>query len=229
MKAKFGSIVVDGRGKLGGHVYSKNKAGAYVRTKVTPTNPQTADQSTVRNRMTVNSQGWRGLTAAQRDEWNAAVPNFAKTNIFGDNVTPSGFNLYCALNNNLANIGESAINTPPVPTAVAAITSLSAAVVNGTPAVNLTFSPAIQATEKVLLFATPPLSAGKSFVKSEYRQIDVLTNADTSVHDAVTEYTAKFGSVGATGTKIFFKVVPISVATGIAGTSLSCNDIVEVS
>ena len=39
MKIKFGSEVVDGRGKIGGHVYSKNKGGAYKRTKVTPSNP----------------------------------------------------------------------------------------------------------------------------------------------------------------------------------------------
>jgi len=47
MKMKFGAIVVDGRGKIGGHVASKNRGGAYLRTKVTPSNPQTGYQAAV--------------------------------------------------------------------------------------------------------------------------------------------------------------------------------------
>ena len=98
MKIKFGAIVVDGRGKIGGHVASKNRGGAYLRTKVTPTNPQTTFQSAVRNRLTAFSQGWRGLTQAQRDAWNAAVSNFSKTDVFGDIKQPTGLNLYVKLN-----------------------------------------------------------------------------------------------------------------------------------
>ena len=41
-KIKFGMMMTDASGKLGGQVFSKNRGGSYVRTKVTPTNPQTA-------------------------------------------------------------------------------------------------------------------------------------------------------------------------------------------
>jgi hypothetical protein len=47
MKMKFGAIVTEGRGKIGGHVASKNKSGAYLRTKVTPVNRQSVAQSNV--------------------------------------------------------------------------------------------------------------------------------------------------------------------------------------
>ena len=47
-KIKFGMMMTDARGKLGGQVFSKNKGGAYVRTKVTPSNPQTIAQTTRR-------------------------------------------------------------------------------------------------------------------------------------------------------------------------------------
>jgi len=40
MKTLFGAIVVDGRGKLGGHVASKNRHGSYFRTKVSQANQQ---------------------------------------------------------------------------------------------------------------------------------------------------------------------------------------------
>lgn len=220
MLVKFGAIVVEGRGKINGHVASRNRGGAYFRTKVTPVNPQTSYQTTVRNRLAGLAQDWRGLTAAQRAAWNAAVSDYAKTNIFGDLKNPSGFNLYQRLNNNLLICGESQISSPPVPQDVFALTSLSVAVVTGTPAVTLTFAAAIPATDKIKLYATPPLSAGVSFVKSEFRLIDVLTNSDSSPLDVVTEYTARFGSVGSTGQKIFVMMVPVNITSGQEGNAL---------
>ena len=112
---KFGAIVTDGRGKIGGHVASKNRGGAYLRTKVTPVNGQTTAQTSIRNRFTNLSQGWRGLTADERNAWNAAVADYARTDIFGDLHQPTGFNLYQRLNNNLVTIGEASISTPPLP------------------------------------------------------------------------------------------------------------------
>ena len=58
MKLKFGAIVTDGRGKIGGHVASKNRSGAYLRTKVTPSNPNTVAQVQVRSILASLSQSW---------------------------------------------------------------------------------------------------------------------------------------------------------------------------
>lgn len=231
MKAKFGAIIVAGSGKIGGHVASRNRAGAYVRTKVTPVNPSTTSQATVRNRLAGISQGWRGLTAAQRSAWNQAVGDFAKTDVFGDIKNPSGFNLYQRLNNNLLNIGESAISVPPLPTAVDYFTSLSLTAEDGTVAesMSLTFAPAIEADMKVKVFATAPMSAGVNFVKSEYRQIAVLDDGDTSVYDLLAEYQAKFGSTGTAGQKIFVKCVQVETSGGQEGTPLQASAIVTAS
>jgi len=48
MKTLFGAIVVDGRGKLGGHVASKNRHGSYFRTKVSPSQPASQYSANVR-------------------------------------------------------------------------------------------------------------------------------------------------------------------------------------
>lgn len=231
MKIKFGSIVVAGRGKIGGHVASRNRAGSYMRTKVTPVNPQTSDQTTVRNRFSGISSGWRGLTAAQRAAWNGAVGDFAKTDIFGDLKNPAGFNLYQRLNNNLLVLSESQITTPPAPVAVDAFASFSLAAEDGTVAESfaMTFSPAIAADHKVKVFATAPQSAGKNFVDSEYRLIGVLDNTDASPVDYLTEYQAKFGSTGSAGQKIFVKLVQVESSTGIAGIPISASAVVTAS
>jgi hypothetical protein len=226
MKMKFGAIVVDGRNKIGGHVASKNRAGNYLRTKVTPANPRTASQLAVRNRFTGLSQAWKGLAAAVVASWNNAVSAWKRTDIFGDLRNPTGLNLYQRLNNNLLNIGVAALTNPPAPGSVAAFTSFSATAVHAG-AVTLTFAAAIAATEKVLVRATPPQSGGKSFVKSEYRQIMVLSSTDTSPKIVTTEYNAKFGNPGSAGQKIFFELVQISVATGQAGTPIAAVAVVS--
>lgn len=231
MKAKFGAIIVAGSGKIGGHVASRNRSGAYLRTKVTPVNPQTAAQAAVRNRLSGLSSGWRGLTAAQRAAWNGAVQDFAKTDVFGDLKNPSGFNLYQRLNNNLLNVGESAIASPPQVAQVDAFSSVSLAAEDGTVAesLTLTYAPAIAADHKVKVMATPPLSAGISFVKSEYRQIDVIATADASPLDILAAYQTKFGSTGEAGQKIFVKVAQVNTVSGQEGTPISASAIVTVS
>lgn len=226
MKVKFSALLSDARGKLNGSVASRNRSGAYMRNKVTPVNPNTSYQATVRARLAARSQAWKGLTAAQRTAWNASVADFARTDVFGDLQNPSGFNLYCGINNNLINIGESALTDPPVASAIINFTSFSVAAANGAQSVTLTFAAAIAVTEKVLVFATPPVSPGKNFVKPLFRQIDVLTSAETSPHVASAEYIARFGSVGAEGQKIFVKLVPVSVASGIQGIGVIAEAII---
>lgn len=226
MKCKFGAIVVAGRGKIGGHVASRNRFGSYFRTKVTPVNPSTVFQQAVRNRLSGLSSAWRALTAAQRTAWNAAVSDFARTDIFGDIKNPSGFNLHQKLNNNLLNIGKSVILVPPAPAAVDALTSLSVAAAEAAGTVTLTYAPAIGADHSFLVRATPAVSAGKDFVRSEYRQIDVMVTADASPFSIETEYEAKFGAVGPTGMKIFVEMIGINWDTGQAGIALAASCII---
>lgn len=225
MKAKFGSIVVAGSGKIGGHVASRNRAGSYFRTKVTPVNPSTAAQQAIRNRLTGISQAWKALTAAQRLAWNAAVGDYAKTDVFGDLRNPSGFNLFQRLNNNLLTIGEAQISVPPVPGAVYAPDSMSLAVVTGVPAMTLTYSDAIPATDSVKLYATPPVSQGVSFVKSEFRLIGIMETADASPFNMKALYDAKFGAIAENGLKVFVKMVGVNKTTGQEGIGLIASAI----
>ena len=227
MKMKFGAIVTDGRGKIGGHVASKNRSGAYLRTKVTPVNPQSVSQTAVRNRLGGIAQNWRGLTEAQRTAWNGAVGDFAKTNIFGDLVNPTGFSLYQLVNNNLTRIGEATVSTPPTPGSVVDIIigALTAAAGAGT--VELAYTAGADATSEIEVWATPPVSAGVSFVKSQYRLIGQFTANAASPFDAAADYVAKFGAItGNAGKKIFFKTVAVNTTTGQAGVQQSTSAII---
>lgn len=230
-KIKFGLVVTDGRNKLGGHVFTKNRAGNVIRTKVTPVNPQSSAQLSVRNRLTTYSQGWSGLTPAQRDAWNGAVSDYARTDIFGDLRNPSGFNLYQRLNNNLAIVGGSAITSPPLPTAVGEVVASSLTAEDGTVAesLSLVLAANVPAGSAVKVFATAPQSPGRSFVKSQYRLITTLAAAATTPVDLLATYQAKFGSTGTTGQKIFVKVEAVNTSTGQTGTPSQVSAIVTVS
>lgn len=228
MKVKWGALVVDGRNKIGGHVASKNRAGSYLRTKVTPVNPQTTYQLNVRNRLAGLSSAWSALTEAQRTAWNTAIESFASTDIFGDLRNPSGFNLHQMLNNNLLNVGESVITTPPLVDSVDAFSSMSFTIENTVESLDVTFAAAIDADHKAIVLATPAISPGISFVKSEYRQVTVLDNADTSPYDLLAEYGAKFGAIGATDMKVFIKMKQVNTGTGQAGLAIAASALITL-
>lgn len=215
-KIKFGMMMTDARGKLGGHVFSKNRAGAYTRTKVTPVNPQSSSQVTVRNRFTTYAQNFRALTAAQILAWNTAVANFIGTDIFGDSKTPSGINLYSRLNLNLANAGQSAITSPPLPTGAtpAVITSITADVSSSLFTIASALA-AVPAGMTLVIEATGLVSPGKSFVKSEFRVIGTEAAAAAFPVAAGARWIAKFGTL-VSGQKVFCRVKTVNNTTGEA-------------
>jgi hypothetical protein len=223
MKMKFGAIVVDGRGKIGGHVASKNRAGAYLRTKVTPVNRNSPTQIAVRGRLSLISKAWRGLAAAVIVAWNAAVSDYKRTDIFGDIKNPTGFTLYQKLNNNSLRNDGAAITTPPLPVAVPYLTTFTPTAVHAG-AVSIAFAvtpvPAGMAYE---ISATKGLSAGISFVKSEFRIIGRQASAAISPYVATADYDAVFGAAGAIGTKTFFQVRVCNLATGQMGAPIQAS------
>lgn len=226
MKIKYSALVSDARGKLNGSVASKNRFSQYLRNKVTGVNPQTAAQMAVRANLATLAQAWRGLTVAQRAAWNAAVGDFARNNIFGDSVKPSGFGLYVQLNRNLQAAGQSTISSPPALTAVQATIPSSIVFTTSGSTVTVAFAPdPVPANHAVIVMATPPLSPGVGFVKSEYRQLEVMAATDSSLVDITSSYTAEFGAVPAEGQKIFVAMRSIEINTGIASPRASIGAI----
>lgn len=217
MKIKYSALVSDASGKLNGSVASRNKGGSYLRNKGVVTNRNTTAQIAVRNVFTALSQQWRGLSVLQRASWDNAAPNFSKNNIFGDSKSLSGFGLFKRINGNLGAVNQPYILIAPAPTAVPFFTALSVAVRNSLQSVTTTFAPAIPAGVSVIVRATPPLSAGISFVKSEFRQIAILTVTDTSPAVISAAYIAKFGNVGSIGQKVFIQLRVVNNANGLTG------------
>lgn len=213
-KIKFGMMMTDARGKLGGQVFSKNRAGAYVRTKVTPTNPRTVAQMASRSLLGSLSIGWNALTNAQRLSFDNAVEAWQKTDIFGDLKKPTGKNLYVGLNKNLGGAGLALITDAPDKIEIPTILNPTATFDDT--AETLTLSVTTVPTGMVLqVAATPPLNQGVNFVKNRLRVIANVPAGAVSPATLYAAYAARFGTV-ADGANVHIQLKYIA-ANGQAG------------
>lgn len=214
-RIKFGMMMTDARGKLGGHVFTKAKSGATVRTKVTPLNPKTSAQSEARSALGANSQAWRMLSENQRLAWNSAAQEVSKTNAFGDIYFPSGKNYFTAINNNLRNVGGAIRLDPPALVEMPGLTSVE--VDFDLVAEQLDIAPNFigESADIVLVCnATSGQSAGRYNFSGKYRKFDYYVLAglplNTLVYDS---YVSKFG-VPSAGQKVSFEFYLVNEITG---------------
>jgi len=214
-RIKLGAIVVAMSGKLGGHVFSKNKGGAYMRTKVTPTNPRTSFQQAVRALLGSLSQQWSGLTAAARASFNNAVSDFQTTNIFGDTVKPSGKNLFVKLNQNAIGAGFPAVNTAPNKIEMPILAFTTATISNTLDTIEIDTEP-IPVGFALVIRATPVLTAGTTNAANRFRQIFAGVVTPETPLALYTAYVARFGAIPAVGNIQFeCKLVALNGQTSV--------------
>lgn len=220
MKILWGALVVDGRNKIGGQVASKNRYGAYMRNKVTPVNPQSTAQQNVRAAFAANSQAWRGLTDAERQSWIDAAPSFPIIDIFGNSKILAGNALYQSLNSNLSKASEAAISTAPAPVAVPSVATLTVTADESTGVVSIAWTDTpVPADTSLLIYATPCVGAGISFVKNKFRLVEVLTATTASPTTIDVIYGTVFGPL-VVGQKIYIRAAFMSTLTGQQGIPL---------
>lgn len=219
-KIKFGMMMTDARGKLGGQVFSKNRAGAYVRTKVTPSNPRTISQMESRSILGTLSAGWNALTDAQRASFNNAVNAWQKTNIFGDMVKPTGKNLYTSLNKNLLQANLSPVNVAPQKMDLPALTGFVPTFDLTESEINLDIAN-VPAGVVLQVSATPTLNAGVNYVSGKARVISYISAGAVSATALFDAYVDRFGAPTA-GANVHFQLKYIGT-NGQAGVPVSAK------
>jgi len=219
--AKFtpGAIISEIRGKIAATVFTKNKAGASIRNRVTPINRRSVGQTEQRQSLASLSAQWRGLTEAQRLSWNNSGASFPQTDNLGQTIFLTGAQLFIRCNANLILTGNVQITSAPTPTSfdVLSFTAIAADASSGV--VSLTFTPTVPAGFEMVVRATAPVSPGKSFIPgSAFRFIKAIAPAATSPQVLTAEYEAVFGSLtNSTDQKIFVELYLVEQASGLAG------------
>lgn len=226
----FTAVVADMRNKLNGTVFSKNKAGAYTRTKVTPVNPQSASQIASRQRLSQFSNEFRNLTASQVAAWNDFARNNAQgTDIFGNPKYLSGLSTFVRLNSNLAIANADIILDPPPlvsPLALsitAASTEITAGVLSKS---SVTISPGVLTATSVAVYATPSYPVSQTYNTNRFRLIKVVTNPSSGLINCTAEYLARFGTP-VLGQKVSYYVESISTVSGFRVLGAEMLTIVE--
>jgi len=212
----FGAIATDARGKLAGIVYSKNRNGAYVRQKVSPTQAPTERRSLVRERMAGLASYFSGsLTAAQVLAWNSFAQNNPVTDVFGRTMLLSGIQTFCRLNAVILNCGGTQIDDPPANLAIAPLTSMTVTATAGAPDVlSIAYGPSPAGADvKMQLWATQPLPSGRTYTGNFKRwlMVGALNGATPLIASAA--YLARFGALTA-GNKIGIWLNRVDTVTG---------------
>lgn len=219
--AKFtpGAIISEISGKIAATIFTRNRGGNIIRNRRTPINRRSVLQSIRRQGLGNLASSWRGLTEVQRSSWNGATNNFPYQNSLGETKFLSGEQLYIQFNQNLLLIGQSTIQTAPAPFAFATFTT-SLAAADGTPALDLTYTPSpLTALNYFNVFSTPNLSPGiASPNASLFRYLETVAPADTTPTDLLATFQALFGDPVETQ-KIFVEIRPVA-STGQGGTPL---------
>lgn len=226
MKVKFGAFVTDGRGKIGGTVYSKNKWGAFARNLVTPTNPASPYSANVRNHFNTNVQLWNSLDDVQKKLWTDFAIIHPRTDVFGSTYTLTGQTMLLSTNQNMQAIGGTDFTVPgtdDVPAENWLIMSVDADSA-GLIKITTAFAPN-NANNFCAVFATPGMSPGRTVAYQQYRQIGSIPADGSTIFDISTDYLAKFGALVA-GTKVFVKLRQIDDRSGLSGVEFSGSTIV---
>lgn len=226
---KLGGLAQDVRGSLNGTTFSRNKGGAYARTKVSPVQPVSSFSSKARAIFSALSQRWSTvLTTSQRQAWIAFAASHTFVNVFGDAITLSGISFYQSINRAIGQVGKTYIDDPPATFVVPAVVSATIAgtVTAGvlSALTNTTTASATPPTNYTLyVFATPPLGPGVTPQKSDFRLINpVPYSAITLTTALLADYNLRFSTPGVAVTnKIWFRVAILDWSTGALGVGVT--------
>lgn len=123
-KIKFSALVSGMSGKSNGSVFGSNNGGAYFRNNTSKTKTKTALNAKRKSLFSEVSGAWRGLSSEQQDTWRNAVSNYVVQNVFGDNRTPTGYELFMRLNNVRLEQGSAMLLEAPVPRSLPSLNDL---------------------------------------------------------------------------------------------------------
>ncbi len=197
-----GMGVVDGAGKIGGTVASKNKGGTYLKVKAIPANPRYSAQTIIRNTFGSAAQAWRELEENQRTAWNALAPTIPYNNRFGQSKILSGFNFFVKLCTNAVQNGNTFYTDPPPASSPIAITMGEITISVEDDQFDIAVS-GMDADSTTWVFASKPQSNGRYALPSQMKFVK-LQNSVVSTIDIFGAYTSLYGALPAAGTKKIF-------------------------
>jgi hypothetical protein len=190
-------------GSMNAVTASRNRYGQYLRTRATPVNPNSTNQGTVRNRLSVNSAAWRALTAGQRAGWADLASSMNRTDSLGQSNPLTGFSAYVSVNNNQLAAGNAVLSDAPALLTPSGLLTATLTLTAASFSLAYTATP-LGAGVRMFTYVSPQRSAGRGY-ESDYRLLAVSAAAAASPANLLAAYTARFG-VPVVGNRIFLRI-----------------------
>ena len=196
MKFTPGIAIGAASGSIGGTTFSRNRYGAYTRTRAIPVNPNTLAQQNARSRLSTYSANWQTLTASQQLAWKSWANQNPITNTLGAQQVLTGQAAYVGLNTRLAQATDTAIDVPPLTPAPTSLVSLSGTWDIGAGDFTLIFTATpLGADDRLWVQAAVVSSAGINYIKNLLRVVTITAKAQASLLDTQTAIEAVFGGL----------------------------------
>lgn len=208
-------------GSVAGVTSSRNRFGQYRRTRAVPVNPNTAAQSEMRAILAGCSQNWATLTGAQKLAWAAWAALHPRTDSLGQTVSLTGALAFNSVNCLLVMVGLTAVSVPPAdPLPDPPVLSLLSLVIaaDAWDTAEFAFAPdPVPALTKLLIYSSPPKSAG-SYFNGDFRYLTSAAAAAISPKQIGTALTTKWGTPTA-GQTFYFRARLLRSDGGFSGYS----------
>lgn len=195
-KIKFGSVITDSRGHIGGITYAWTRFGNVARRLVTPTRRQTTATQESRSRfLTLSKRWWSTLSPSDRDDWRALAAANPRPNLWGDEYPLTGHQLFIGINSLLDQAGYPTVDTAPADQAVTGLSTLSIAAAAPDQLV-IVFTPDPLPPDHLLyIFGRANYSPGIGFTPGQIKFVEATAEEESSPLDIGPEFTDELGPI----------------------------------
>lgn len=188
-KIKFGAVITDSRGGIGGQQLRMSRYGNVLSNKPHQPTKLTSHAAGARALFgNYSKRWWSTLTSTQRDDWRTLAAANPITNAWGDEYPLTGLAFYIKLNTRLVTAGLAPTDDAPTDQAVTSLVTLTlAATAPDSLVLTYTGSP-VPTDYRLYVFATGAISPGVTNFDGKFFFITALAAATASPHDIGTEY-----------------------------------------
>jgi hypothetical protein len=198
---KYGAIVTDINGKVGGSIFKQVASQVSVLQNRTARNPRGHDPkyaaSQTANMKTITAsiaQQWREFSDVERNAWKSAAQSFVAHNRAGNKITLSGYAYFMKVNCNLVNGFNRSIGAPTPLALLTQLTNVSYTASTISSLLNVNWANSLAADEYLIVSATPMQSIGRGFDKTKLRTIAAFGDTAPSPFQCWTPYSEVFGT-----------------------------------
>lgn len=214
VQVKYGVIITELKGKMGGTVFQAGNNSQIMRSKGYRKGTSSEARQNANRQMVSQAQRWRTLSDSDRANWESNKASWVFYDKFGAPYTGSGYQVFVAYNTLLLSTGQSTTDTydGTINWETIALGTVEYSLTTG---IYIGWGSFTSQSQLVQLFMSAPGSQGKSTNNAKYRLIETENSSLVVKFSDTASYESLYG-VPVLGSKIAVKVVGIPLLTPVA-------------